>query len=226
MSDPWGSLTWLVTRTSGFVAYGLVTASVLLGIALSLKWRSTATPRFVTNELHRFVTLLSLAFLGVHAIALVLDPFMKFSVGEILVPLASHYRPLWVALGVVAAYLLAALWLSERVRDRIGYAWWRRFHALAFVAFVLATVHGIATGSDTKEPWALAIYAGSLFAVAALSVLRLFPRDARRPAHPILAAVGLVVLFELALFTALGPLRPGWNAIANEGRGSGQVVDR
>lgn len=226
MTDPWGSLTWLVSRASGFVAYGLVTSSVLLGIALSLKWRSTSTPRFITNELHRYVTLLSLAFVGVHAVALFLDPFMRFTAGEILVPLAAHYRPIWVALGIVGGYLLVALWLSERVRDRIGYAWWRRFHGLAFVAFGLSTVHGIATGSDTREPWALAVYVGCLAAVAALSVIRLFPRDGRRAAHPILAAVGLVVLFELALFTALGPLRPGWNAIANEGHGSGQVVDR
>jgi predicted ferric reductase len=225
MTD-WGSLTWIVSRASGFVAYGLVTASVLLGITLSLKWRSTTTPRWVTNELHRFVTLVGLVFIGVHGVALFLDPFMRFSLGEVLVPLAAHYRPIWVALGIVAGYLLVALWLSERVRGLIGYAWWRRFHALAFVAFVLATVHGIAAGSDIRTPWALGVYAVSLGAVATVSLLRLFPRDARRPAHPILAAVGAVVLLELALFTVLGPLRPGWNTIANEGRGSGQVVDR
>lgn len=225
MTD-WGSVTWLASRASGLVAYGLVTASVLLGIALSLKWRSAQTPRFVTNELHRYVTLLALVFTGVHAVALVLDPFMRFTLAEILVPLVSHYRPLWIALGIVGGYLLVALWLSERIRDVVGYAWWRRFHALAFVAFVVATVHGIAAGSDTREPWALAIYVVAIAAVAGLSILRLFPTDARRPAHPILAAVGLVVLLELALFTALGPLRPGWNAIANDGRGTGQVVER
>ncbi|HLJ67726.1 MAG TPA: hypothetical protein VKX16_10250 [Chloroflexota bacterium] len=45
-----------------------------------------------------------------------LDPFMAFGLNEIMVPCASHYRPLWRALGIVAAYLMAAIWLSERVQ--------------------------------------------------------------------------------------------------------------
>ena len=130
-----GSLTWDVARSGGMVAYALLTASVAIGLALSLRWRSPRWTRFVTNEVHRFVTLLSLVFVVVHGVAIAIDPFIKMSVPDVLVPFLTSYRPAWVALGIIAAYLALAIYLSERIRGRIGYAWWRRFHVLAFVAF-------------------------------------------------------------------------------------------
>lgn len=218
------TLTWTIARAGGIVAFLLVTASVLIGIALDLKWRSQLWPRFITTEVHRFVTLLSLVFVVVHTLAVALDPFMGYSLAEVFVPLVSHYRTVWVALGIVAAYLLAALWLSEYLRPRVGYAWWRRFHAVAFVAYVLAVIHGLGTGSDTQAPWAVAMYAVSVLAVGGLFLFRLFPKDPRRPRHPVVAAVGVFIVVELVLWTALGPLQPGWNEVANGGRGTGQVT--
>ena len=74
-------------------------------------------------------------------------------------PLVLHYRPLWIAMGIVSAYLLVAVWASQYVRKRIGYALLRRFHYLAFAVFLLGTLHGLGTGSDSGQPWALALYA-------------------------------------------------------------------
>jgi hypothetical protein len=87
----------------------------------------------------------------------------------------------------------------------------------------LAIVHAIASGSDTRALWALLIYGGSLAAVGILLALRLFPADPKRPSHPVAASVAVLLLVELILWAALGPLRPGWNAIANDGRGTGQA---
>ena len=157
--------TWSIARIGGFTAYGLMLASVLIGLVLSLKWKSVRYPRFVTNEVHRFVTLLALVFTVVHGIAIAVDPFIKVSLPEILIPFTSHYRPAWMAFGIVAGYLLLAVYLSERIRSRIGYDWWRRFHTLAFVVYVFATIHGLGTGSDARTPWAIALYAGGAIAV-------------------------------------------------------------
>ena len=95
-------LTWEIARAGGFVAYGLLTASVAIGLVLSLKWRSPRWTRFITNELHRFVTLLALIFTVIHTLMVAIDPFIQFSPAEILIPFISHYRPLWIALGIVA----------------------------------------------------------------------------------------------------------------------------
>lgn len=217
----WGAVTWDVARAGGFVAYGLVTLSIVLGLVLSLRWRNTAWPRWATNDLHRYVTLLALVFTLVHTLAVWIDPFMAFGPSEILVPLASHYRPVWVALGIVASYLLVAIWLSERVQRLIGYAWWRRLHYLTFAIYGLVTVHGIGTGSDTRAGWALAIYGGSLVLIGILLAVRLlWPGPHMKPQPEMaLTAVGLTAL--LVLWMSLGPLRSGWNATANNGHGSG-----
>ena len=215
-----GSITWDVARVGGLMAYALTTASVLIGILLSLKWRNETWPRFVTNELHRFVTLVGLVFVGVHTLAVALDPFIGFTPLEVIVPFAAHYRPLYVALGIVAAYVAIAVYLSERLRSRIGYDWWRRFHFLAFAVFVLATVHGLGTGSDSRAPWAIALYAGSGILVLGLLALRMLPSRAG-DGHPVVAAVVVLLAVEMVLWAATGPLRTGWNEVANNGNGSG-----
>lgn len=213
------SITWDVARVGGLVAYVLTTASVVIGILLSLKWRNETWPRFVTNELHRFVSLVSLVFVGIHTLAVAVDPFIGFTPLEVVVPFASHYRPLWVALGIVAAYLGIAIYLSERLRSRIGYDWWRRFHFLAFAVFVLATLHGLGTGSDSKAPWAIAMYAACGLLVVGLLALRMVPKASA--GHPVVAAAVVLLAIEMVLWAATGPLRPGWNEVANNGNGSG-----
>jgi sulfoxide reductase heme-binding subunit YedZ len=208
-----GELTWDLARAAGLVAYGLLTASVALGLALSLGWRSARWNRFVTNEIHRFATLMALLFVGLHGVAILLDPFIAMGPADVLVPFVTTYRPAWVGFGILAGYLVAAVYLSERVRGRIGYAWWRRFHATAFVAFVLALVHGLATGSDTRAPWALGLYAVTGGLVVALLGLRLLPPPPSRRRH-LSAAVVVATMIAIAAFAVTQPLQPGWSARA------------
>lgn len=217
----WSSVTWDVARAGGFVAYGLVTASVALGLLVSMKWRSTLWPRFLTTEVHRYVTLLALVFTGIHTVAVLVDPFIRFTPIEVFVPFVSHYRPLWLALGIVGTYLLIAIWVSDWLRPFVGYAWWRRFHTLAFVAFALAAIHGIGTGSDSRAPWAMALYGVSIFVVAALVAIRLLPEDPKARRRPGLALAGFAAVLVATFWAFSGPFRPGWNAIANNGNGSG-----
>lgn len=216
----WNEFTWDTARAAGLVAYGLLSLSVLMGLVLSQGWRTATLSRFVTTELHRFITLVALMFTAIHGIALLLDPFMRFPLPELLVPLVSHYRPIWIGLGIVGAYLLLALWLSEWLRPWIGYRWWRRFHVLAFLVYGLATIHGLATGTDTRTAWGLEIYALSVLFILLLLLSRLLwpTRGHRRPGLAVLAA-GLAV--AAALLAVAGPLQSGWNQIANGGNGSG-----
>ncbi|HEU4599240.1 MAG TPA: ferric reductase-like transmembrane domain-containing protein [Solirubrobacterales bacterium] len=217
------TLLWQVSRMSGMVAYLLVAASVCLGLLLSLKVRSKSWPRFVTDGLHRHVTLLGLILTGLHTVTIWLDPFTSFTPAEVLVPMASHYRPLWIAMGIVASYLLVAVWASEWVRPHVGYAWWRRFHYVSFAAFLLITLHGLGTGSDTRTAWGVAIYLVASAAVLLLLAWRIavaVPAEQRLPSLATLLAGS----FALALWTVVAPLQPGWNAIANNGNGNGQVL--
>jgi len=184
----WQTVTWDVARAGGFTAYVLLTMAVVVGLMLSTKVQSpNRWPRLLNSELHNFLTLLSAIFMVVHVLAVWLDPFTHFGWNEILIPLASHYRPVWMALGIVALYLGIAIGISTWLRPRIGYTWWRRLHVLTLVIYALVTVHGIGTGSDTHTWWGLGIYLVSVALVALLFFRRLFaPTDKRKhtPAQP------------------------------------------
>ena len=218
----WAQVTWDVARAGGFVAYGLLTLSVALGLALSMRWQARVWPRLFNSELHNFVTLLGLAFTIIHVLAVWLDPFTAFGWAEVFIPFVSHYRPLWMAFGVVGLYLGLALAASIWLRPRLGYEWWRRLHTLTLLVFALVTVHGVTTGSDTRTPWAVLVYAASGLAVAALLWIRLLaPASPQQRPHHVWVALTALALFASATLMVIGPLRPGWNAFANGGNGSG-----
>jgi Ferric reductase like transmembrane component len=197
-----------------------------VGLALTMQWQSLSKwPRLLNSELHNFITLLALIFTVIHVLAVWIDPFTSFGWNEVLIPFASHYRPLWMALGIVALYLGLAIGLSTWIRPLISYTWWRRLHVLTLVIYALVTVHGIATGSDTQTLWSMLIYAASVALVGGLLLSRLLsPVNARSRSHPGIAAlIGLLTLVGV-VWTASGPLQPGWNVVANNGNGSGSRI--
>ena len=83
----WSAITWDAARAGGFLAYILLTLAVAAGLVLRNRWQSTRWPRFVTNELHGYLSLLALVFITVHVLAVLVDPFTRFGLAEILVPL-------------------------------------------------------------------------------------------------------------------------------------------
>src|SRR5260370_27711720 len=183
MNTIWETVTWDVARAGGFTAYILLTVAVGVGMALSTQFQSPSRwPRLINSELHNFLTLLSTIFLGVHVLAVIADPFTHFGLNEILIPLASHYRPEWMALGIVGLYLGIAIGISTLLRKHIGYTWWRKLHVLTLGIFALAAIHGIGTGSDTQTPWALGIYIVSIALVGSLLCKRMF-FSKKKPEH-------------------------------------------
>ena len=210
----WGQITWDVARSGGFVAYGLLTLAVALGLALSMRWQTPWWPRLINSELHNFVTLLSLAFTIIHVLAVWLDPFTAFGWTEIFIPFASHYRPIWMAFGIVALYLGLALAASVWLRPYLGYEWWRRLHVLTLAVFALVTVHGLTTGSDTQTFWAVMVYSVSGLLVAALLWIRLLvPASPQQRRHPVWLAVTGVCLFVGVVLAVIGPMRMNYGKV-------------
>ena len=165
------NVAWYVDRAGGLIAFGLVTLSVVLGLLLSGRARSS-WPRFALEDVHGFVGLLAGAFIAIHGLGVLLDGYFHFTVADVLVPGLGPYRPLATALGIVAAELLLALAVTNRVRGRLSYRFWRRAHYLNFAVWSLALVHGIAAGSDTNTVWALGVYAIAAASVSALTLWR------------------------------------------------------
>ncbi len=189
---------WYAARAGGIVAYLLVSASVLVGILLAGKRHLPGFPRFAVEDVHRFLGILAGVFVAVHVGAIALDTVVPFSLTQIVVPFTASYRPLATGLGVVALELLVAISVTNRLRSRLPYGVWRRAHYATLAVWLLATAHGILTGTDRNQTWLLALYAVAIAGVAGAAALR-FGRapGARR------LALGLTVTGG-ALAAALG----------------------
>ena len=170
---------WLLARASGLTAYGLLTASVLAGLVLKSKPFGRALKPASTIDVHRFLALLGLGMLVLHGGTLLLDRTLHMPLAGLLVPGASPYRPAAVAVGVVAAELMALIYVSFFLRRRIGARNWRRLHWATYLVFLLATVHGFASGTDSTQPWAHDLYLGAVGAVAFATAWRALGRPTR-----------------------------------------------
>jgi sulfoxide reductase heme-binding subunit YedZ len=205
------SPVWFFARSAGFISLVLLTISVSLGILFSLRRRSRTWPLFVTDELHRYATLVFFVFLVLHITTVLLDPFTKFNIIDVVVPFLSPYRRVWMGLGILAAELALALAISGWVRGHLGYRVFRILHYATYVILPLALVHGLATGSDTKSGWGLAVYVGCVLCVGGLTVVRLGENaPSWRPIRFPALAAGAAGIAVLVLWVADGPLASRW----------------
>lgn len=177
-----GTWAWYVARAGGIVSLGLLTAVVLLGLATRARWANDRFPRAYVTHLHRQLSLLSLVFLGVHIGTVILDSYVDVSPLDVVVPGASPYLTLPVALGAVAVDLLAAVVVTSLLQRRVGIRAWRRVHRLTYGVWALAVVHGIAAATD------VAVVAGTS-AVCGVAVAYVWwradaaPRQRAAPVH-------------------------------------------
>ncbi len=206
---------WYATRGSGFTALVLLTAALLLGLLTSTRWTSPRWPRFLSQAVHRNVSLYAGVFLLIHIATSIIDPFAGLSVRDAIVPVGAGYRPLWLGLGVIAAELFVAVLLTSLVRHRLGFRLWRAVHLLSYASWPVAVLHGIGTGTDTKSVWAILLVVACVGSVLVTLVWRLsvgWPRLALLRAAGMCVSVASVI--ALAAWTAGGPLQPGWARLA------------
>jgi len=141
-------LIWYTARASGIVAWALLSASVLWGLALSTRvLGKRPRPNWIL-DLHRFVGGAAVVFVAVHVLFIMFDTYVHFGVVEVLVPLTSSWHPAAVAWGIVGFYLLLAVEITSLLRSRLSKRAWRAVHFLSFPLFVTATIHLLSAGTD------------------------------------------------------------------------------
>src|SRR5689334_3968965 len=107
-------------------------------------------PAWMLN-MHKFLGVLTLVFVGVHVASIMLDDFVHFGIADVLVPLASSWHPVAVALGIVAIYLLVAIQATSWLRRHLAPNVWRTIHLTSYGVLALTTVHMLAAGTDLRE---------------------------------------------------------------------------
>ena len=217
-------LTWYLTRASGIVALALLTLSMVLGIVAGTRLSSARWPRFVTQGLHRNISLFVLVLLALHVGAAVLDDYVRITVQESLIPFIGTYRPIWMGLGALASDLVIAMIVTSLLRQRIGYETWRAVHWTAYLCWPLGVVHAPGHGLGRPQdlvgavhrspasrsccwPWPGGIVAG-------------WPRRALlRASAVLLTACAVAIVFTWA---KQGPFAPGWSKRSGTTQTTGQ----
>jgi len=178
---PDGPLLWFVNRGSGFALLAVLSLTVLLGVIARGGRAGGLVPGFVLQSLHRSTSLLGVSLLGVHVLTAVADEFVDIRWWDAVLPLGAEYEPLWLGLGALSLDLALAVVVTSLLRTRIGHETWRVVHVLAYAAWTVGVVHGLGIGTDTGEPWAAAVYLGSVVVVGTAGLIRL---DALRTPTP------------------------------------------
>ena len=174
-------LSWYAARSSGLVAWAVVTASIVWGLAVSTRIiRRKGVPAWCL-DLHKFLGTLSVVFVAVHLLALWADNFVYFGPRELFVPMASAWRPGAVAWGVAAFYLLAAIQLTSWTMRRLPRRVWHAVHLTSFPMFAFATVHAFTAGADNRNiavQWVA--LTGGLFVIFLVNFRLLAPRRSKK----------------------------------------------
>jgi sulfoxide reductase heme-binding subunit YedZ len=103
----------------------------------------------------------------------ILDTYVHIGWAAILVPFTSSYSRFWVGMGTVAVDLMAAVFVSSLLRSRMKPGMWRGIHWLAYGCWPIALAHTFGLGTDSGEPWVIALGAACIVAVGGALLWRL-----------------------------------------------------
>ncbi|MEV6318635.1 ferric reductase-like transmembrane domain-containing protein [Streptomyces sp. NPDC051776] len=203
-----GSPLWYASRASGTLAVLLLTTTVVLGIASGNRSVPRRMGRFEIGLLHRNLALLTSAFLAVHVVTAVFDPFTSLGWTVAVVPFVAFYRPLWLGLGAAGLDLLLAVLITSVLRQHLGARRWKAVHWFTYAVWPLALFHGVGSGTDIQLPLQLWLYAGCLGTVVGAVWWRLVRAGPGRVSVRIVAAVvTTAVPVVLTMLLATGPLQ-------------------
>ncbi len=177
-------LWWYVTRSAGIIAYLLLWFSTAWGLAVPSKLLDPLIDRNFTYDFHQFISLLSIGFMVLHILVLTFDRYLPYSTWQVLIPFLSPYRPLWVGIGVISAYLILLVTVTFYLRSRIGMRAFRLIHILSLAGYLGATLHGLFAGTDSALPVMTLLYKGTGLVIVFLTVYWLIMRlGGKQAAH-------------------------------------------
>jgi predicted ferric reductase len=162
---------WFVSRSSGMVAWVLVTLSLCWGLFVSTKAVAKASTPSWLLDLHRFFGGLAVTFVAIHLLGLWADSYVEFGWAELFVPFASEWKSGAVAWGIVATYLLVAVELTSLAMKHLPRRLWRWIHHLSLPLYVMATYHGLAAGTDRTATAFRLMALASINVVAFLAIV-------------------------------------------------------
>jgi predicted ferric reductase len=176
---------WYLSRATAITAFFLLWLSMAMGISITNRLAKVWPGGPTAFELHEFFSLLGIAFALFHGAILMGDHYIHYGLTQVLVPFSSQqYKPFWVGLGQLSFYVWGIVVLSFYVRKRISTRSWRLIHYASYLAFGLALVHGIVSGTDSGLGWTNIMYWTSGTVLVFLLVYRILVSSGNKQKRP------------------------------------------
>ena len=158
---------------AGVFALIALTASVGIGVAATDRAIMSPGGRIAAQAAHRAASFAAVGFLAIHIAVEVLAG--RSQPADAVVPFLDHGRTLYLGLGTVASDLAVLIVVTGLLRGRFASvrpAWtWRALHAISYVGWPLAILHGLLAGRIAK-PYVDWSYGACVAAVALGLVFR------------------------------------------------------
>lgn len=155
------SWPWYLTRTSGLIAAVSLFILIFSGIGLVTGYTFRFLEPLTAWATHRALGIIFAISLLIHGTSLLFDKYVPFSISQVLFPFLSNYKvvsiwghrigSLYVALGIIAGYLLLALvlstyfWIDKKPKN------WKMVHFLAYLIVIFVFIHGLYVGTDLSH---------------------------------------------------------------------------
>jgi predicted ferric reductase len=141
--------TWhFLNFYTGVFALVALSVSVMIGLAATDQLVLTPRQRILAQAIHRAAAFTALAMLFIHIVCKLGTARIQFV--ATFVPFLAAHRSEAVGLGVIAAYLMIVVSVVGIIRGRFATGhrpWvWRAVHALAYLAWPFAIIHGLLSG--------------------------------------------------------------------------------
>src|SRR4030095_2920750 len=144
-------LAWYVSRSTGIVAWGLRVASMVWGFLYATRVLGKRARPWWMLGVHRFLGALAIVFVVVHVLAIVADNYTSFGLVDVLVPFASAWKPIPVALGIVGMYILVTVEVTSLLQRHLPRMVGRQIHLASYGLFAFASLHALSAGTDVRS---------------------------------------------------------------------------
>lgn len=155
------SWPWYLVRGAGIIAAVSLVILMLSGIGSITGHTFRILEPITAWASHRALGIVFGISVLIHMIALLFDRFVPFDIPSLLIPWLSSYKPLtlfgiqfgslFIALGVLAFYIIAIsiivslLWIEKKPKI------WKLTHLLTYVATIFVFIHALFLGTDLAD---------------------------------------------------------------------------
>ncbi len=143
----------------GVISLVALSITIMIGLVATDRLVLTIRQRVLLQSAHRTTGLIAVVALGIHLWTKLMESHIRLI--DIFIPFLASYNRLFIGLGTVSGWIMFLVMWTGLARTRFigkGKPWmWRSVHAVSYLMWPIALVHGLSAGRPGKT-WVTVSY--------------------------------------------------------------------